>query len=1437
MSTARHHAEWLNLIEASGPFLSMPVLLRAFPQGLEAHDPDVAREVRLAYEEWLDNWQGLTKTPLRGKPDAAIHTAWIRFVLQRVLEMPAEGLAEGQAIPATIKATIAEQGETLRPDIVLTPSPSPSGRGESKPRLLIHAYPPSQDLEKPVAERRWKASPATRMMELLRTTDVRLGLVTNGERWMLVNAPRGGTSGFTSWYAGLWLEEPLTLRAFRTLLGARRFFGVADDETLEALLAESATDQQEVTAQLGYQVRRAVEVLIEAIDRADQDRGRKLLDGIGVETQHVASVLYEAALTVMMRLVVLLSAEERGLLLLGDPLYDAHYAVSTLHAQLRETADRYGEEVLAYRRDAWSRLLATFRAVYGGVKHENLHLPAYGGSLFDPERFPFLEGRTTTDDGRKTKQHSSFVIGHSSFDPLPINNRVVLHLLEALQFLQVKVPGGGPAEARRLSFRALDIEQIGHVYEGLLDHTAVRAVETVVGLAGTKDKEPEIALAELERRAKSKTPKPQTPKLPNSNEPSPEFIAYLREQTGRSESALRRALLADHAKRDPQYEARLRVACANDGSLFDRALPFANLLRDDDFGYSVIILSGSVYVTKGTDRRSSGTHYTPRAFTEPIVQRTLEPLVYVGPAEGLPRDQWRLRSPAELLALKICDMAMGSGAFLVQTCRWLAERLVEAWEAAEQTMNDERGTMNEADLSFIPLRFAPGTNVAHRPSLRITPEGKLSTGDPTETLIPVDSDERLAFARRIVADRCLYGVDKNPLAVEMAKLSLWLITLDKQRPFTFLDHALKCGDSLVGADEDMFLRWAHGLAKDAGHLTTMTLFDEELQKELQTSNDKRQMLESFEVKEVRDAERKQALLEEADAAMARVKLGCDLMIGTRLLDLKPKEKEARLNTLLLDYMAGLPMKSTEAGEALEAARKVRAFHWPFEFPEVFAKKRGGFSAFISNPPFMGGRNFTAQYGEAYAEGMRGLYPSGTGGADLCAYFFLRAFQHLQHGGAFGLIATNTIAQGDTRAVGLDDIVKHGGTIYNAMPSMGWPGVAAVFVSVVHLIKGAYQGEKRLDEISVAYISSLLDSTQSILGNPKRLQANADKSFQGSVLRGIGFVLEPEEAQALIDKDPKNRDVLFPYLNGEDLNSRHDQSPSRWAINFFDWPLEKAKQYPDCYQIVLERVKPQRDTQPNAVAKEFWWRYNHIGAALYRTIAPLRRVLVRTRVTKTHAPCFVAKGQIFSDATVTLAFDDYANYAAIQSSLHEYWSWTYASTMKTDLRYSPTDCFENFPFPQSPISNLQSLESLGETYHEHRRQIMLTRQEGLTKTYNRFHDPDEKSADIARLRELHVEMDKAVAAAYGWEELSGFGNPKGLSLGHGFHETAQGVRFTLSEAARREVLARLLKLNHVRWEEEREQKAEGARSEQKAVGSKGRKPKQKKAGGDGQESLL
>jgi hypothetical protein len=938
MSVKRHHADWLSLVEVSGPFLTMPVLERVFPNGLDAHDPDHFAILRAAYEEWDENQTGR-------RPSAAIHTAWIKFVLTQTLGLPDEVLAEGQDIPQTLKAVISEHGETLRPDFLVR-NPNPG-----KPRLLVQTYPSEQNLEKPVAGKHWKSSPATRMMELLHQlqvnpeSKVRLGLVTNGEHWMLVDAPKDGTTGFASWYAGLWLEEKITLQAFRSLLGARRFFNVADDETLEAMLKESAEHQQEVTDQLGLQVRRAVEVLIQSLDRSDQDHGRELLGDVP------ETVLYEAALTVMMRLVFLFSAEERELLLLGDPLYDQYYAVSTLVAQLQEAADQHGEEVLERRLDAWVRLLSTFRAVHGGVQHDRMKLPAYSGNLFNPDRFPFLEGRKPGTSWRDTPA-----------DPLPVNNRTVLHLLRSLQYLEMQ------GEARRLSFRALDIEQIGHVYEGLLDHTAKRAAEPVLGFVGAKGKEPEIPLEELESHAEKGTD---------------DLIAFLREETGKSESALRNALKQMVAGDEA---GRLRTACGNEDDLYQRVLWYSGLIRNDTFSKPVVIRTGSVYVTKGTDRRSSGTHYTPRSLTEPIVQYTLEPLVYDGPAEGKPKEEWRLRSARDLLSLKICDMACGSGAFLVQACRYLAERLQEAWEESESLAQPgQQGRLFEKKQG-------------QAPTVRITPYGLPSKGGFYEQVIPLDADERQAYALRIVAQRCLYGVDKNPLAAEMAKLSLWLLTLAKDKPFTFLDHAIRCGDSLVGIHD---LKQLENLTL-TGKEQYGPVWLESLQTSVRQAKELRQKLEIMSAHDAQAVAEQEALHKDAERLTAKLRAVGDLLIADAI------------NQVDVGVVMVAARFRDSSAEALQAdANKLlggqRTFHWLLEFPEVMLDK-GGFDAFVCNPPFMGCKYFKPAFGSGYFSFLAVSNSGKPGRADLCSYFFRRADLLLSQNGCAGLVATRALSR-------------------------------------------------------------------------------------------------------------------------------------------------------------------------------------------------------------------------------------------------------------------------------------------------------------------------------------------------------------------------------------------------------------------------------------------
>ncbi len=1354
MSVPHHHAEWLSLIEAQGAFLSIEELLKVFPQGLDAHEPEHFNSLKIAYDEWSYE-----------KFNLEIHRAWIDWVLRNTLEFPDELLQQRQQIAPSLTVKVAQYGESLTPDVVLVEPDT------AKPQMLVKIVSFDQGLEKSYKKSRWTASPATRMLELLRGTGISLGMVTNGEQWMLVYAPQGQSSSFISWYSHLWVEEKVTLRAFRSLLGVRRFFAVEAEETLTALFQNSKDSQKEVTDQLGKQVLKAVEVLVQKIDKLDQDRG--LLKDVSEEK------LYESALVVMMRLVFLFYAEEKDLLpadIVSKTLYYKSYAVSTIREELRNQADSYGEEILERRYDSWCRLLALFRGIHGGINYDLLKLPAYGGELFDPKIYPFLEGDEQV---------------------LQVDNRTVLHLLEAIQIVQDKLPGGN-SEPRRVSFKGLDVEQIGHIYEGLLDHTAVRSHQTVLGIVGTKNKEPELALTELEAKY---------------SEGIDSLVKYLYKETKRSKSALKNALNREE-KLDSYTHNKLLIACQNNTELIERVLPFYHLLREDTFGDPLVIPQGSVYVTNGSDRRDTGTHYTSKNVTEEIVRHTLEPLVYEGVAEGKPVEEWQLKTADELLALNICDFCMGSAAFLVQACRYLGEKLVQAWSDAEASN--------------------PG-------QLLTAPEGKLSLSHPEESIIPEEGLSRLTIAKRTIAQRCLYGVDKNRLAVLMAKLSLWLETMQKDKPFTFLDHCLKTGDSLVGVNLEQLKSWN----LDTSEGTNFDIGVDVLWKEAQSAIEQRLKIQSLPGNTPQDLQEKAFLLNKANYRLNDLKDGADRLIEIYLSGLKKTEREALRERMV--NVVNKDMKSIPEADLKKLPKSLGAFHWELEFPEVFfpalegekgeSQIRTGFDAIVSNPPFMGGKKITGVLGTPYRDYLVDYLANGTkGNADLCAYFFLRANQLIQADGHLGLVATNTIAQGDTREVGLDQIVKPpvlagkqtelASTIYRAVPSRKWEGSASLEVAYAWLKKGQWHSEYYLDDKSVTGITPYLTIPGKAVGKPHRLAANQNKSFQGSILNGMGFVLTPEEAQTLIEKDPRNKDVLFPYLNGQDLNNNPDQSSSRWVINFHDWALNAehddpkkpkghpyAADYPDCLTILEEKVKPERLTKAADVAAAPWWQFWRIRGELYEAIAGRDRILAAARVSKLLIISFVPANLVFSEQLVIFPFNTSDFIALLQSSIHNVWAWKNCSTMRdAGIRYSPTDGFETFPFPESTTN----LETIGETYYNHRQGIMQTRQEGLTKTYNRLNDPAETSEDIIKLRQLHVEMDYAVAQAYGWEDLL---NDEGetmkdennqdnssliihnSSLQHDFHETKQGLRYTISEPIRREILDRLLQLNLDRYAEE------------------------------------
>jgi len=1366
----------LRLVEVSGPFLSLPVLKEALPQGLEADDRDVRAELKAAHSEWTEKAH-----------DRAYHTQWIRFVLGRALELGPEVLVDGPSVPANLRVRVAVHHEDLRPDFAVLGF---AESGERPTRLVVQVFDAGTDLERPVENTRWKASPVTRMVELLRGVPdggPTLGLVTNGEQWVLVSAPRKGTTTFVTWQASLWFEEKITLQAFRTLLGARRVFGPVD-ETLERLIERSAEHQHDVTIQLGLQVREAIELLVRRIDELDRGSGRTLLEGV-TEKQ-----VYEAAVTVMMRLVFVFYLEEQAELyfpVAKSNFYQRHYALSPLGASLRAEADRLGSDVLERRTSAWCRLLATFRAIHGGVAHVDMRLPAYGGHLFDPDRFPFLEGRKPGQGWRT-----------NAAAPLAIDDATVLFVLEALQVLRVRDGGANGAETRRLSFRELGVEQIGNVYESLLDHTAKRAADAVVSLKASKGEEPEIELRELEQRYDPI----DTSKL----------LSFVKERTGRTEPSIAKDLEYE-IEDDP---SRWLLACGNDSELYGRVKPVAGLVREDRRKQPVVYPKDSIYVTAGADRRSTGTHYTPPSLTEPVVRYALEPLVYVGPAEGKPESEWVLKSAREILSLRVCDPACGSGAFLVQACRYLAERLVEAW------------TLLEA---------------ANPGRLLITPEGDLSTGAAGERIIPKDGVERQAIARRVVADRCLYGVDINPMAVEMAKLSLWLTTLQRDKPFGFLDHSIRWGDALLGVTD----AWQLELLSFTDPNAHLVLGSESLRGAIQRASALRRQLESITTETVRDVERKATLLREAEAELLSLHAIADALVAAYLdAYQQPAGRRARrlkanveqdLSSEALDVLEPTHGNDERRRAALKCSAHAQAMaqrgappgaparhplHWLTEFPEVFEGSSDvrGFDAVVGNPPFRGGTLISGTLGGDYREYLVEAVALGAKGrADFVGYMYLRSATVVRRGGNLGLLATNTIAQGDTREVGLDQLLGRGFCIYRAVKSSPWPGAAALEVSHTWLHNGPWSGTPVLDGNEVHAITSQLLPAGQVSGRPLRLRSSRGLACEGSKLLGSGFLLSQQEAQDLLGANAQNKTVLFPFVNGDDLNSRVNPVGSRWVITFHDWPLDRSESgswakaseaerdgwlrlgrvpadypgpvagdYPECLSIVRERVLPELANMSKYRRRE-WWLHHNNRPTMYAATGRLERALAASVVSKHLMFMWTPIDIVWSNSTVVFAVEDDGFLALLESGLHFEWVRKYQSNLETRGRYTPTDCFETFPLPESRAS----LEGLGKRLDEARRESCMRRQIGLTALYNLLHDRACEDEDIQTLRSIKSDIDRATLQAYGWGDLV----PR-----HGFNRLAEGERFTMQDELRAEILDRLLALNHARHAAEVEEEA-------------------------------
>ncbi|KJQ54394.1 DNA methyltransferase [Microbacterium sp. SA39] len=1304
--------EWLTLVDTDGPFLSKAALRSFYPQGLPKTDASVD-DVNATFVEEHSRWLMASAT-VAAEVAREARDRWVAAVLRDLLQWQDD-----------LNLAPAEFLRAHSPNSAVTIAPWATLETDGRPHALVTVVDRTANLRLTGADG-WSANAIDRMANLLRETGVTVGIVTDGRWWALVSAAKDVTTASGVFDADLWRQERPSRDAFFALASFTSIAGGLPEKRLDLLFAESVASAEQITEALGDQVRRAVELVLQSFSDVHL---RALAEHGGSPLPDDPKRVYEGAVTVLMRVVFLLFAEERGLLPEHE-LYRTAYAISDIRERLATEAQATSAEALDHTWEAWHRLLAASNAVFNGTSFEDMRMPAYGGSLFDPTRFPWLEA---TDQQRRLL--------------VRVSDRAMLELLSAVQIAIVA------GDARHLSFRELDVEQIGYVYEGLLGYSAEYAPELVVGLDGKAGFEPEIPLTELEAiAAAASTPADFAKRLTEHLKKTQEHAKP------KTANQIAKAYASADAEKEADARTKLRHTLLGEDETVEQLLPFAGLIRTDLRDFPYVVPAGGIVMTESPQRANTGTHFTPRSLAEEVVLHALQPLVYSpGPLDTEDETQWKLKSSTEILDLKVADIAVGSGAFLVAAARYLAARLVEA-------------------------RALEGIDVAEEPEL-----------------------ERWAI-REIVA-RCLYGADINGMAVEMCKLSLWLISMDSGKPFSFVDDRVFHGNSLLGVTTEDQLRYQH-IDPARSKLKPEKLLDFDVSSDLQQVARLRRELSSGQVDDadrMRSTRAKQALLEESKRVTAKLRDVADGIVAAGLLEggkAGPKldSRYDELADALLDaYPRGSVAPDRRRLEAVIASRLPAAvdtgrpswkpLHWILEAPDV-VHDHGGFDAIIGNPPFVPGKQVSNAIGSDVREWLVSVVADGArGNADLSAYFFCRLADISSTGSTVGLIATNTIAQGDTRQVALDQLVARGMTITRAIQSRAWPAssanveFAAVWATSRHV---APDVRAVCDGIPTARISSFLEPSGRSERLPESLAANLGRAFVGCNMNGTGFELSAENAERFISLDSRNSRVLFPTLGGVDINSSPSGAAPMWAVDFYDMELPEAQEYREVISYVETHVRPHRmllDKKPKL--QERWWRYERDAKAMRAAISSFGSVLAIAITSKALMPLRVPARQVFTHSVVVFATDSFAQQAVLSSTAHQVWVIHYGSGLRSDPRYTPSDVFVTFPRPDETAR----LAGAGVQLDDARREVMLRRNLGLTALYNLVNSPaHQDDSDVDLIRSIHVQIDEAVMEAYGWTDIP---------LDHGFHIYRQMERWTVSPAARVEILDRLLEENHKR----------------------------------------
>lgn len=902
-------------------------------------------------------------------------------LFEQVLEYPRERWSKGSAVSSDWTRR-AVTGEAVKPRRLWQ-----GKHGEVLPVFIPDAETLGEAHRLGVGRGRKTVS---RVVEWLRLTDRKLAILTNGRQLRLIHAGPD-YEAWCEWDLDLWFQEGVPghqVEALRSLLH-RRIFESPDSDTPGILLTaimESRKGQAELSATLGENVRRAVELLIDA--------SREVIDPLDDTEQRedVRRAIYIAATRLIMRMVVILFAESRELLPRDNPIYHSSYGLQGLRDQLERTAGGRGADRLRHSCSAWPRLLSLFRLIYTGSRHEAMVVQSYGGGLFQPGNAlssdPLLRALAALENPANS-----------------INDAQAYGILKLLTRSRVFVRQGRrlvPFEAP-VDFSDLSTEYIGILYEGLLDFELRRAdaddptVFLSLGdqpalpfsrLDGMDDK----TLQKLLEKTKESTKKTSSDEDEDGDQEE-EAVEELEYEAGSEADFTEPDLLAAEPSDVTSYWNDKVTDWACRAAVAAKLIkPPRNRRNSDDSEYrselsktarQIIyktVLPGDWFLVRwGGTRKGAGTFYTRPQLAGPTTRRTLEPLIY----EDIPGEGKRIRKPEEILSIKVCDPAMGSGSFLVSALRILVDALFESLHFHGRLTSGGDRTV---------CRLADG----------------LPADDPRHETLPVpihhdDFEIRLkARLKRHVVERCIYGVDIDPLAVELARMSLWVETMDRNLPFHFLDHKLKCGNSIVGCwfdrfqdypvmawereggdkNHDNFVHHFHThestRGKTAGQVTkkgdkwTQAIKDYRdniikpemkawisahagdvfsFMKEGYTTGDLhhdiRKSFEELHEIPVHEETNRAALYRERilnNPDFIRLKTAFDTWCSIWFWPGNLLEQAPTPRTFL-----SLPDETSEIVETL--ARKHRFFHWEIEFPDVFKGPESGFDAVVGNPPW------------------------------------------------------------------------------------------------------------------------------------------------------------------------------------------------------------------------------------------------------------------------------------------------------------------------------------------------------------------------------------------------------------------------------------------------------------------------------------------------------